>query len=79
MVSNTLAHLILVMWYAPRSMRRPSRGVRLDLPWTFNTELFVGIKLGWVLMSEVVSALDISKFYYITKWVKYMDLAQISL
>lgn len=30
-------------------------------------------------MSEVVSALDISKFYYITKWVKYMDLAQISL
>lgn len=60
-------------------MRRPSRGVRLDLPWTFNTELFVGIKLGWVLMSEVVSALDISKFYYITKWVKYMDLAQTSL
>lgn len=62
-------------------MRWPSRGVRLDLPWTFNTELFVGIKLGWVLMSEVVivSALDISKFYYIAKWVKYMDLAQISL
>lgn len=29
-------------------------------------------------MSEVVSALDISKFYYIAKWVKYMDLAQTS-